>query len=81
MSAVGQRAVSLTILDDYTNRSVDQRLTRGRDFERRWRLDRSAGWYDLTITVDGDATFRYQMAGHVEDRRDSTSDPLMGGLV
>jgi phospholipase C len=40
-----------------------------------------SGWYDLTLTVDGDATFAYHAAGHVENGEDSISDPLMGGLV
>ena len=39
------------------------------------------GWYDLTITVDADPQFAYQLAGHLENGDDSISDPLMGGLV
>jgi phospholipase C len=46
-----------------------------------WSLTRVSGWYDLTLTVDGDATFAYHAAGHVENGEDSISDPLMGGLV
>ena len=46
-----------------------------------WWLKRAGGWYDLTLTVDGDAQFAYHAAGHVENGDDSISDPLMGGLV
>jgi phospholipase C len=35
------------------------------------------GWYDLTVTVDGDAGFNWQLAGHVENGERSISDPAM----
>lgn len=38
------------------------------------------GWYDLTIEVEGDSSFHYQLAGHIENGRDSITDPLMGGV-
>jgi phospholipase C len=28
-----------------------------------------------------DAAFEYRLAGHIENGKDSFSDPLMGGLV
>ena len=46
-----------------------------------WPLSHTGGWYDLTITVDADAQFVYQLTGHLEDGEDSISDPIMGGLV
>jgi phospholipase C len=36
------------------------------------------GWYDVTITSSGDATFVRQLAGHVESGRTSISDPALG---
>jgi phospholipase C len=39
------------------------------------------GWYDLIVTVAGDRSFQYRLAGHVETGSDSTSDPALGGLV
>ena len=44
----------------------------------RFSLDRQSGWYDLTITVEGDAGFKQQVAGHVETGDDSVTDPLLG---
>jgi len=41
----------------------------------------TSGWYDLAITVEGDTHFEYRVAGHLENGEDSSSDPLMGGLV
>jgi phospholipase C len=38
------------------------------------------GWYDLIITVTGDPTFNYRLAGHVETGDDSISDPAIGGF-
>jgi phospholipase C len=42
------------------------------------RLQQTHGWYDLTATVDTDAGFKWQLAGHVESGRASISDPAMG---
>jgi phospholipase C len=36
------------------------------------------GWYDLTITVDSDASFVRRYAGHVETGKASMSDPALG---
>jgi phospholipase C len=44
-------------------------------------LDRFFGWYDLIITVNEDPSFKYELAGHVENGKDSFSDPALGGLV
>jgi len=33
------------------------------------------------LTVKEDASLRVRLAGHVENGRDSISDPAMGGLV
>ena len=44
-------------------------------------LDQFYGWYDLIVTVAGDPTFKYRLAGHVETGEDSFSDPALGGLV
>ena len=44
-----------------------------------WSLDASFSWYDLTLTVDSDASFAQRIAGHVETGKDSWSDPALGG--
>lgn len=44
-------------------------------------LDKSYGWYDLILNVDGSENFSKQYAGHIETGRESFTDPLMGGLV
>lgn len=45
-----------------------------------WSLERSLGWYDLVVTVEGDQSFEHRFAGHFEDGQDSITDPATGGL-
>ncbi len=35
------------------------------------------GWYDVVLRMPGDPTFLYQAAGHVENGKDSYTDPAM----
>ena len=55
-----------------------RRLAVGASDTRRFSLDDTNGWYDLTFTVSGDDRCRVQVAGHVETGRESTSDPALG---
>ncbi|HRE51392.1 MAG TPA: phospholipase C, phosphocholine-specific [Flavitalea sp.] len=41
-------------------------------------LDRSAGWYDLSVSVTGSAVFEKRYAGRVETGRPGITDPAMG---
>ncbi len=41
---------------------------------------RSHRWYDLSVMIEGNATFRQRFAGRVETGEWSTSDPAMGGV-
>jgi phospholipase C len=74
------RAAKVHVLDQYTGRRLDLELKPGASASKHWSLNRAFGWYDLVVTVDGDAGFRYQLAGHVESGKVSISDPAMGGL-
>jgi phospholipase C len=42
-------------------------------------LQKSHGWYDLRITVEGSPGFAQRFAGRIESGRESRTDPLMGG--
>ena len=77
----GQRRVTVRVIDRYTEKTVDQILDRGEMLSRLWNVQRSSGWYELVVTVVEDPTFAYCVAGHVENGKDSISDPLMGGLI
>ena len=71
----------VTVLDAYTGNSVNQNLQPNETVHKKLSLRRFFGWYDLIVTVAGDATFNYRLAGHVETGKDSFSDPALGGLV
>jgi phospholipase C len=43
-----------------------------------WPVATSHGWYDLEISVDGDAAFFRRICGHLEDGLPSRSDPSFG---
>ncbi len=53
-------------------------LPRGRTLEKRWPLPSTFGWYDIAVRADADPGFLRQAAGHVENGRDSVSDPAFG---
>jgi phospholipase C len=78
---VSANKAPVTVLDAYTGNTTRQFLHPHDDFEKELSLGQFHGWYDLIITVDGDPTFKYQLAGHVETGKDSFSDPALGGLV
>jgi phospholipase C len=68
----------VTVASAYDNKSYVDVLPRGRGLEKRISLRSTFGWYDLTIKTDGDASFLRRMAGHLENDRDSVSDPAFG---
>jgi phospholipase C len=71
----------VTIRDAYTPRATTLSLRPGQAGTERWSLSPTRGWYDLLVTVQGDPQFQHRYAGHLENGRDSISDPAMGGLV
>ena len=76
----GSRA-AVSVLDAYTGEVSTRDLQPGGVYEGMLWLDQFHGWYDLVVTVAGDPTFGYRLAGHVETGKDSFSDPVLGGLV
>ena len=78
---VAAKPAEVSVLDAYTG-DVSTRLLQPHDtFEDELSLGQFHGWYDLIVTVAGDSTFEYRLAGHVESGKDSFSDPALGGLV
>jgi phospholipase C len=77
----GAKRVEVTVRDGYRSRPVTLSLRPGETDRARWELSRTHGWYDLTVTVAGDSHFAHRYAGHVENGKDSISDPALGGLV
>jgi phospholipase C len=63
----------------YDKTCVTLSIEPGRTAVWHFSLEQTYGWYDLTIAVESDTTFRRELAGHVETGADSTSDPALGG--
>jgi phospholipase C len=74
-------AARVSVLNAYSGELISQLLQPKESFEDTASLNKYYGWYDLIVTVEGDTTFNYRLAGHVETGKESFSDPAMGGLV
>lgn len=74
------QSVLLSVVDQYSGKGVKRKLEPRDTAVLHWSLKRTAGWYDIVATADGDTSFRVQFAGHVESGEDSISDPAMGGV-
>jgi phospholipase C len=70
-------ACVVTIADNYSGQTQKHRLQHGQTYKMLQPLLTTHGWYDLTVTVDSDPGYSWQLAGHVESGRPSVSDPAM----
>ncbi len=68
----------LRIYDAYGKHTVERSADAHQHVIWHFDSEDSFGWYDLTIEVAGDSSFKQQLAGHVETGCDSMSDPLLG---
>jgi len=78
---LGSKPAQVTILNAYAGDRSSSFLRFNQTFEEWVSLSLFHGWYDFVVTVAGDPTFKYQLAGHVETGKESFSDPALGGLV
>jgi len=75
----GNARCQFTIVNAYDNGKPVTQTVRGGDSDNVYLdLRHTYGWYDLTITVDCDASFVRRIAGHVETGKPSMSDPALG---
>ena len=77
----GRSAERIQITEAYSGKTTTHRLEPHGTFTYFAQLKKSFGWYDITIQADSDASFLRRLAGHVETRRDSMSDPAIGAAV
>ncbi len=75
----GTKATAVVISDAYAGDTEKVSLPPGKSATKSWKLKKFFGWYDLTVTVTGDAHFLQQLAGHVETGKESATDPAIGG--
>jgi phospholipase C len=66
------------VFDHYTGQPAARFLAPGERFEHEYPADASFGWYDLTVSADGDSAFQQRIAGHLETGCDSMTDPALG---
>jgi phospholipase C len=57
-----------------------RRLRQGQSLDARFSLRDSFGWYDISVTTEGDSGFLRRLAGHLENGDDSASDPAFGAV-
>jgi phospholipase C len=76
---LGKLASRITVSNAYGNdHPVSSLLRPGHSDRQRWHLKKSFGWYDLSVVTDADPGFLRRLAGHLENGRDSVSDPALG---
>jgi phospholipase C len=76
----GVEPTELTLVDNaYHHGDHTIFVPPGADRTRHFALERSAHWYDFTLTAHNLPGFRRRFAGHIETGRDSLSDPALGG--
>ena len=79
LSGVNRSAGTVTIqlTNGYTGEVLSSDVQAGAEGEQTFSLHDTHGWYDFTIEVEQDPSFRYQIAGHVETGRESRTDPAI----
>jgi phospholipase C len=75
----GSAKTRVSMANAYGNDKDAGVLRPGQSLLTRMSLRSSFGWYDVTIESDTDANFLWRLAGHIENGRDSVSDPAFGG--
>jgi phospholipase C len=71
------KTLSLQVTNGYTGNVTSSVVEAGDDFEKTFSLQGTHGWYDFTIEVAEDASFKYQVAGHMETGEESWTDPAI----
>jgi phospholipase C len=75
---MGDRTLVVHVVDNaYHAPTQVKTVAAGKTAICQLKLEKSAGWYDVTITAEGYNVFRKQYAGHVETGQDSLTDPQM----
>ncbi len=74
----GSNAEKVNIVDAYSGKTTTHQVQPDSAFTHFAQLEKSFGWYDLTVQVAADASFQRRLAGHVETGRDSKTDPAIG---
>jgi len=77
----GSSAEKVSIFDTYSGKTDTRQIHANNSATFVSHLHQSSGWYDLTVSVNSDARFQRQLAGHVETGKPSVSDPAIGSAA
>ena len=78
----GQEKIVVQLTDhSYGKAGQTKTLAPGKTLSLPWSLSGSQGWYDLSVQIQGDDSFDWRYAGHVETGRPGITDPLMGQVI
>ncbi|TZF82299.1 phospholipase C, phosphocholine-specific [Pedobacter sp. BS3] len=76
------RDYTIRLTDAYQKNKVQQMpLKQNGKLQIPVNLQKSFGWYDVSVQVQGYPQFQKHYAGHVETGKESFTDPLMGQVV
>ena len=75
------QAVTVRVTNVYTGEVLSGELQPGQRHQRTFQLHPTYGWYDFVVQVVEDSSFRYQIAGHLENGDESTTDPAIGTTI
>lgn len=73
----GTESVDVQLKDVYSGNVLMRSLQQGGATAAFFRLAETFGWYDIIVSVQGEAGFERRVAGHVETGQDSVSDPAL----
>jgi phospholipase C len=76
----GPAATRVSAKNQYDDLAVSRVLRPGERFRARFSVKSSFGWYDIVVEAGADPDFLRRLAGHLEDGKDSASDPAIGGF-
>ncbi|MFY0255445.1 phosphocholine-specific phospholipase C [Chitinophaga sp. 30R24] len=69
-----------SVIDNgYNGKQVQRKIAAGESLDLMLPLQKSGGWYDFTVIVNGFDTFAQRYAGRVEAGVESITDPQMAG--
>jgi len=74
----GDADARVSISDAYACAESSETIRPGGSVTKQFELAASHNWYDLTVRVSEDTQFQQRLAGHLENGRDSFTDPAMG---
>lgn len=78
----GNSALSLSIADvSYKGGTVKKNIAANAEETIVLNLQKSYGWYDFEVKVDGNSTFSQRFAGKIETGKETFTDPLMGKMI